>query len=112
MTAPPDHETLRDHFDIEIDVGEREISLFGDVDSATAPLLSAAASSLLNAAPGALTVDLGGVTFGDSTLLNAIEEIRAALDGHELRLINPSAAVKRLFLAGGAAELLREAPGG
>jgi anti-anti-sigma factor len=111
MTAPPGDKWLNGQFDLDIDVSERELRVFGEVDAATAPLMTSAAVSLLTASAGHLTLDLGGVTFGDSALLNAVETIRGGLHGGELRLINPTAAVKRLFLAGGLAELLRAEPG-
>jgi anti-anti-sigma factor len=110
MTATPGNMRLNGQFDIDIDVSEREIRVFGEVDIGTAPLLTSAVMSLLTATAGPLTLDLGGVTFGDSALLNAIETIRGDLHGGELRLINPTPAVKRLFLAGGLAELLRIEP--
>ncbi|MDT4939427.1 MAG: hypothetical protein QOG80_3098 [Pseudonocardiales bacterium] len=112
MSTPPVRDTLRDQFDIDLDVAEREIRVFGEVDMMTAPLLTAAATSMLTSAPGDLVLDLAGVTFADSALLHAIDQMRAALDDDdecEVRLLNASAAVKRLFLAGGSAELLHDA---
>jgi anti-anti-sigma factor len=109
MTQPLEQKTSREIFDISIDIQAREIGLVGEVDMATAPLLLTAATSLFSPHPGDLTLDLTGVTFADSALLNVIDEITGRLNVH-LRLINPTAAVKRLFLAGGATHLLRDIP--
>jgi anti-anti-sigma factor len=110
MTSPLGREASNELFDISIDIEAREIGLFGEVDMATAPLLLAAAMPFCGRRRGDLTLDLDGVTFADSSLLNTIEEIAARLDG-EVWLLNPSAAIKRLFLAGGATRLLHDTPG-
>lgn len=110
MTEPLGQKTSREVFDISIDVEAREIGLIGEVDIATAPLILAASTSFFGPNPGDLTLDLTGVTFADSALLNVIDEITGRLSA-DLWLINPTAAVKRLFLAGGVTHLLRDAPG-
>ena len=107
MTEPLIQKTSGDVFDVLIFVQDREIGLIGEVDMATAPLLLAAASSFFGPPGGALTLDLSGVTFADSALLNVIEQITDRLNA-DLLLINATAAVKRLFLAGGATHLLRD----
>jgi anti-anti-sigma factor len=107
MTEPLGRSASNELFDISIDVEAREIGLAGEVDMATAPLVLAAATSFFGSRHGDLTLDLAGVTFADSSLLNVIEEINRQLNA-DLRLINASAPVKRLFLAGGATRLLAE----
>jgi anti-anti-sigma factor len=109
MTEPLGQKTSGETFDISIDIEAREIGLVGDVDMATAPLVLAAATPFLGPHPGGLTLDLTGVTFADSALLTVIDEITGRLKA-DLWLINPTAAVKRLFLAGGATHLLRDTP--
>ena len=107
MTQPLEQKTSREKFDISIDIQAREIGLVGEVDIATAPLLLFAATSLFGLHPGDLTLDLAGVMFADSALLKVIDEITGRLNV-DLRLINATAAIKRLFLAGGATHLLRD----
>lgn len=93
------------HFDLTIDVEARTISPAGEVDIVTAPLLTAAALMFISEMPGDLTFDLGAVSFADSTLIGVLRDVRE--DGvqapAELFVVNESAAVKRLFLAGGVA---------
>jgi anti-anti-sigma factor len=109
MTQLLEQKTSREKFDISIDIQARVIGLVGAVDIATAPLLLAAATSLFGLHPGDLTLDLAAVTFADSALLKVIDELTGRLNV-DLRLINATAAVKRLFLAGGATHLLRDTP--
>ncbi len=108
MTARPTGERLSDRFDIDLDVPEREIRVFGDVDMSTAPLLVTAAIAMRNSMPADLQLNLAGVTFADSSLLSAIAQIRGGLSASESRIciVSSSAAVKRLFLAAGVTELL------
>lgn len=110
MTQPL-AQTFHEIFEISIDVQAREIVLVGEVDMATAPSVLAAAAAFFSPPPGDVTFDLAGVTFADSALLNVIEEITRRMSaGTDLWFINPTAPVKRLFLAGGATQLLRDAP--
>ena len=100
MAQALEQKTSTEPFDISIDIQARVIGLVGAVDIATAPLLLAAATSLFGLHPGELTLDLAGVMFADSALLQVIDEITGSL-AVDLRLINATAAVKRLFLSGG-----------
>jgi anti-anti-sigma factor len=113
MTARPTGDRLSDQFDIDLDVSEREIRVFGDVDMSTAPLIVTAAIAMLKSIPADLQLNLAGVTFADSSLLTAIDQIRAGLSVREgkIQLVSSSAAVKRLFLAAGVTELLSGVPG-
>jgi anti-anti-sigma factor len=105
MTQPFAARLFPDVFDISIDREARLIEIAGEIDLATAPLVLAAATSFLDDASGDLTLDLIAVSFADSAFVAAVVEIAGQLDG-ELWLLNPTAAVKRVFLAAGAVGFL------
>lgn len=78
--------------------------LSGEIDLAVAPALQAAGTELINSlAPGRLDIDLGEVTFIDSSGLGALIALRNAARrcGAGLVLVRLSPAVERFFdLAG------------
>jgi len=84
------------------------IVLTGDVDLASRPAVDEAMTSACTSA-ATVTVDLSGVTFMDSSGLNAL--IAAAkLAGEsdcELAVCSPSDPVRRLFEIAGVGEVLK-----
>ncbi|MDT4937721.1 MAG: hypothetical protein QOG80_1392 [Pseudonocardiales bacterium] len=93
---------------LDVDLEHRIVGVSGELGEVTAPMLTSAGMHILSLGPGDLTLDFGGVTFISSPGLNAVVELRIALhERHEeLRLLNLSAQVKRVFVAGGLAALL------
>jgi anti-anti-sigma factor len=101
----------RRRFEIHVNAAARTISPRGEVDVATAPNLLAAAQTYLTTTPGDLIIDLAAVTFGDSSLVNAVADIQAGAREHDdaVTVINASARLARLFLLCGMTEMLDRA---
>lgn len=80
----------------------------GELDIATAEVFKDAfRATLADGAPEAIVVDLGEVTFMDSTGLRALLEMSAAAGpADRLRLVGGSPAVERLFDIAGVRDLL------
>ena len=97
-------------FDLDLDFARRYLKPCGEVDAATVPILLDAAKAFMAAAVGDLTIDLAGITFADSALLNALEMIRSDLraQGAGLWLVNEPDCVLRLFLASGFRAVLAQ----
>ena len=74
------------------------VAVRGEVDLHTAPKVQYAIDRGTNGV-GAVVVDLGGITFMDSTALSMFMRAKDQLDeqGIELRLAGPSEAVQRIF---------------
>ena len=88
--------------------GRDVLVVTGDVDLATAHELVAAADVLAgSAAGGPVRLDLGGVTFLDSTGVSALLEIRraAAAAGNDVVVVDQSSAVDRVLALAGIADL-------
>ncbi len=85
------------------------IALRGDLDPHTAPLLEAALADL-GSGPNMdrVVIDLGGISFIDSSGLRVFVTARASLAdaGIELALRNPSANTRRLLDITGLGELI------
>jgi anti-anti-sigma factor len=77
------------------------IHIVGDLDMASAPHLRAA---LAGCDGQAVAVDLAGVTFIDSSGIHALE--RARREHRNLRIENPTDAVRRVFEIAGVTALL------
>ena len=77
----------------------------GEVDAHTAPAL---ADALFAPIAGQPTLDLGGVSFMDSSGLRVLVEAtkRARADGGDLVIVNATTAVARLVTIGGLADHL------
>lgn len=105
MSAAP---ALPRPFEIDVNAAARTITPRGEIDVATAPNLLAAAQASMTTTPGDLIIDLAEVTFGDSSLLNAIADIKADAREHdgEVTVINVSARLTRLFLICGMNEMM------
>lgn len=71
------------------------IRVVGEIDAHTVPSLGEALQSLHEDA----TVDLSGVSFIDSSGLRVLIEAHQMFEkrGHSLSILNPSAAVNRIF---------------
>jgi anti-sigma B factor antagonist len=101
--------------DISIDHGPiTTITLTGDLDPATAPLLDDALGTLVaDDAVGRVVLDLSGLSFLDSSGLRVFVTAREALvsRGADLALRQPSANVSRLLDITGLGEVI-EVDGG
>jgi anti-anti-sigma factor len=105
VTAPPAGRRLGEDLVVET---HREgttlvVSVVGDVDIATAPLLRAVLGGLPAARPGRVEVDLSGVTFLDSQGLTTLVAARRRLAAERivLALRSPSRAATYALIAAG-----------
>lgn len=87
-TEPPDD-------DFSLEVGVLNLHAHGEIDSQSAPSISAA----LGAASGSVNLDLAGVTFVDSSGLRVLVEGHQLLEsrGRRLTILNPSTVVERIL---------------
>jgi anti-anti-sigma factor len=84
------------------------LTLAGELDLEVAADVAAAGQALLAASQcSALSIDMAGVEFIDSTAIGALVTIRnsALADGREVRLRNPSAKVVRVLRLTGLADV-------
>lgn len=95
---------IRDH-DRE---GHRRLIIRGELDMATGPELEATVAHLFETRLGHLTVDLGGVTFMDSTGMRAVISCHEQCKTHgcTLTLTPGPANVHRVFEISGLSEAL------
>ena len=94
--------------DHRADGRRRVVAVSGEVDLATAPRLRAALDDALDSRPRELHLDLGGITFMDSSglhVLFAADAEAAALDCR-LTIFCPPGPVQRLFQVTGYSERL------
>ena len=84
----------------------RSLAVSGEVDIATVDQFLHEAIACLDDAADACEIDLGGVTFIDSSGLGALVRIRKAAHdrGKQVVLVNVPASVSRLFEVTGLAE--------
>jgi anti-anti-sigma factor len=84
----------------------------GEIDLATESIVTQQVEAALAQRPPSLVLDLGRVTFFGARALSAVIEARqAAVDnGCRLELRSLSPIIKRVIIAGGAAELLAMSP--
>ena len=91
---------------VEPDAPERQIRVRGELDMSTAPELSTALIKAGEEAEGAVTLDLSGVTFLDSSAIGALiaagQELNAT--GRSLRIGPRSAIVSRVLEITGLSE--------
>ena len=95
-------------FSVHIDATGRVITVSGELDVSTAPILDDAVRSLNAIAPGDVTIDCAGLTFADSALENACVRIQELLmrTGHALRLVHVSERHAHMIAAGGLGDTL------
>jgi len=95
------------HMRVERDGPWAVVVLAGELELATTPRFMAAVQQLLDAGAGAVRIDLGGVTFIDSTGLRALLRL-ASRDPRitRLELLPGPPAVQRLFALCGVEKLL------
>jgi anti-sigma B factor antagonist len=96
------------------EAGERRtVVVSGEVDIASVDQLLAGAYACLDGPADVCEIDLGGVTFIDSSGLGALVRIRnTARDrGKEIALVNVPASVERLFAVSGLSEVFGLGPG-
>ena len=93
---------------MEVRGGEGRVAVEGDLDMATAPRLEAAVTEALAGGAQQVTIDLGGVSFVDSSGLRVLIVIdrRAQQDGWKLRIGRPSDGAFTVFKVSGADESL------
>jgi anti-sigma B factor antagonist len=90
--------------------GRAIVSLHGEIDMSCGPALRAALSAAQDGSPDVI-VDLSGVTFMDSTGLNAlIGAYHHAPEGGSLGVVGARWAVRRVFDITGLSELLLLGP--
>jgi anti-anti-sigma factor len=90
------------------------VDVRGELDVAsTAALRDELSARIIEMRPPQVTVDLGLVTFMDSTALNALLTVqrKARSVGASLRVVNPSPFVAQLLTTLGVAEALGYQPG-
>ncbi|MCU1357678.1 MAG: rsbV2 [Acidimicrobiales bacterium] len=96
--------------DLVVDPGPiTTISLTGDLDPATAPLLDDALGTIVaDEAVGRVVLDLAGLSFLDSSGLRSFVTAREALSGRgaDLALRRPSANIRRLLDITGLGEVI------
>ena len=97
---------------LQIDIEHRDrttvLSVEGEIDLATAPMLDAKiADAIEAAAEGAIVIDLDRVSFMDSSGLQVLlSHIFSQQNGHRIRLTKGSPQVYRLFEVSGMADRL------
>jgi anti-sigma B factor antagonist len=88
------------------------ITAAGEVDIQTSPILEERLTSVLDQGVSSVVVDLGQVTFLDSTglsvLIAAMKRCQTA--GGSLRVVSPQPNVRRVFAITGLAEAFQLAP--
>jgi anti-sigma B factor antagonist len=84
---------------MRLDQAERRISLRGEFDAATAPLLADVVAILPETDPGDFTIDLAGVRFIDAGGLGCLVGFanQLAAGGAKLRVVGASARLRRVF---------------
>lgn len=101
------------YFDLHVDYPTREITVRGEFDAATASCLATAVAGFQRSALGDITIHLDDVTFMDMSGLTAIADARSAQRerGDDLAVLGANAEVRRLFILGKLAQLLRPPEG-
>ena len=90
------------------------VQVVGEIDLATAPQLRSCLDDLIADADGAILLDLADVTYIDSTGVSAVLTADAELNhyGRDLRVVEASVQVRRLFELCGITELVVDDPQG
>ncbi len=84
------------------------IAAEGELDATSAPKLRTALEAAIAAGVGDIHLDLGGVTFIDSSGLQSITAVLRELreSGHDLSIASASRSVRRIFEVTGLRDLL------
>jgi anti-anti-sigma factor len=87
--------------------GAPGVRVRGEVDLATAPALTTALDAAIRDSLGAFVIDLGDVTFLDSSAVSALLRARAALgrEDRDLVIVCPPGAPRRIFEIAGITDL-------
>jgi anti-anti-sigma factor len=103
MTASPLDQA---QFCVDIEPERRLVTVRGELDAETVPLLHSAVHALVEQ-PGDVTIDLGDLTFVDSAGLNEFVRIGLAqyVARHQLMLFGVSTEMRRTFVLGGLTRL-------
>jgi anti-sigma B factor antagonist len=104
MTASP---LDQPQFCVDIEPEQRLITVRGELDIDTAPLLHSAVDALVEQS-GDVTIDLADLTFVDSAGLNEFVRIgvQQQIARHHLMLVGTSSEMRRTFTLGGLTRLL------
>jgi anti-sigma B factor antagonist len=86
---------------VTIVITEGQVTVVGEVDIASAPSVVQAVTRVADDSP-TVVLDLGAITFIDSSGLHALTRLCQHLPG--LRIVNPSANVRRLIEIAGLTE--------
>ena len=81
------------------------IRLVGTVEMGAEPALETAVDRVRNRAPRAVTVDLAGVTFASSALVNLLIRLHLAAPRASIHLVFATPAVQRVLAATGFDQL-------
>jgi anti-anti-sigma factor len=96
-------------FDVTVveQAGAVSVRATGELDLASSPILESTLAEVLGCGRGDLHLDLGAVTFVDSTALKVLVRFYRLLDGtgRRLLLVDPSDAVVRVLGLAGLADL-------
>src|SRR5437868_5357064 len=86
------------------------VSLAGEVDLSTAGALSSLLQGIVADEPRFVTVDVGGVSFLDSSGIKCLVEVAAcgAANGCRVVVRNPTSAIRQVFAICGVGDLLLE----
>lgn len=90
----------------EPEAGGSVLSLYGELDVASAPLLERRIKRLQWAGASAIVIDLSGLDFIDSTGLHVLIRAHARAEEGRLTLLRGSRNVHRVFELTGTDELL------
>lgn len=102
---------------LTIEVGELEgrtcVTVTGDLDGASIPPLRERLADLTDSTTGDLALDIGGLSFIDSTALTLFVVLQKKLSsmGRQLILLRPTPMAIRLFEITGLSDVLRTEPG-
>ncbi len=82
------------------------ISVFGEIDIATAPALRAAADTVIAQGSRQLVMDLGGVEFIDSSGLAVLIGVAKQLDAGSLTVVVHGQPIRKMFAISAVDQLL------
>jgi anti-anti-sigma factor len=101
---------MQANFRVEVrsEYGSPLLSVAGELDLASSPMLEAALERAMSNGPGLVIIDLRGLEFMDSTGLGVLIRAHnhAQETGHRLGIVNGSSQVRRLLSLTGVAERL------
>ena len=109
MTATPIHRPATDLLTVEVSAPAplARLTVSGEIDSSSAPLLREQLDTLLDGELSELTIDLGGVTFLDSAGLCVLAAVHRRVGSDvRLRVLASSRAVIRPLQITGLWQLL------